>query len=285
MRGRVCVVTGATSGIGRATALALARRGATVVMMARDAARGERVQDELRRESGNDAIELARVDLASLASVREAAAGIATRFPEVHVLIDNAGVHSMRRRASADGFDLTIAVNHLGPFLLTLLLVPRLRAAVPSRIVIVTSMFERFARLADLDAATFRADRAPGAFRSYFRSKLANLLFAFELGRRLEGSGISVHAVHPGLVATSLMRELPVWMRSSYEWLLPAADAGAQPVVTLATAPLPTESGARYVGPHGREARASSRARDAALAARLWEVSIELTGAPAIRTG
>lgn len=283
MRGRVCVVTGATSGIGRAAAFGLARRGATVVMMARDAARGERVREELRRETGNGDISLVRLDLASLTAVREAAAEIEERFPRVHVLVDNAGVHAMGRRASADGLELTIAVNHLGPFLFTLLVVPRLRLAAPSRVIVVTSMFERLARAVDLDPATFGADRAPGAFRSYFRSKLANLLFAFELGRRLEGSGIDVHAVHPGLVATSLMRELPAWLRASYEWLLPPADVGARPIIALASAPA-TARGAVYLGPHGREASPSPRARDEALAARLWEASTALTGAPEIGT-
>ncbi len=275
-------MTGASSGLGRATALGLARLGATVVMMVRDLARGERVREDLRRESGNDDIALVRVDLASLASVREAAAEIASRFPRLHVLVNNAGVHAMRRGASADGFDRTLAVNHLGPFLLTLMLVPRLRAAAPSRVIIVTSVFERFGRFDRIDPDAFRVERAPGPFRAYFRSKLANLLFAFELARRLDGTGVSVHPVHPGLVATSLMRDLPSWMRASYEWLLASPDEGARALVTLASSPLPARTGAPYVGPHGRTARASRRARDTALAARLWDVSVDVTGAPEI---
>ena len=282
MRGRVCLVTGASSGIGRATALGLARRGATVVMLVRDRARGEHVREQLRRATGHDDIALACIDLASLASVRDAAAEVASRFPKVHVLVNNAGVHALRRRASADGFETTIAVNHLGPFLLTLLLVPVLRAAAPSRVVIVTSMFERLGRMSELDAAAFRAASAPAAFHGYFRSKLANLLFAFELGRRLEGTGISVHATHPGLVATSLMRELPRWMRATYEWALRTPEEGARSVIGLAASPQPATPTIRYVGPDGEPARASARARDAELARRLWEVTVALTGAPAL---
>lgn len=273
-------MTGASSGIGRAAALELARSGAAVVMMVRDEARGETVRRTLCRESGNDDISLVRVDLGSLSSVREAAAEVESRFPALHVLIDNAGVHGFRRKASADGFDWTLAVNHLGPFLLTLLLVPRLRASAPSRIIVVTSIFERFGRFRRLDVSDFLAGRSPGPFRSYFRSKLANLLFAFELGRRLEGTGVSVYAVHPGLVATSLMRELPRWVRASYEWMLASPEKGARALVSLAAAPPAEVAGPRYVGPAGSEARPSARARDLELAHRLWEISAGMTGAP-----
>src|ERR671935_479990 len=194
MRGRVCLITGANRGIGRATALELARLGATVVLLCRDAERCARAREEVRRESGNDKVTTVALDLASLASVREAAAEVARRFAAVHVLVNNAGVNRVRRAVSADGFEMTFAVNHLGPFLLTNLLVPLLRAGAPARVVTVTSRFERWGRIHfdDLQLA-----RRYGATRAYTQSKLANVLFTYELAERLRGSGVTANCVHP----------------------------------------------------------------------------------------
>ncbi|HUF28332.1 MAG TPA: SDR family oxidoreductase [Gemmatimonadaceae bacterium] len=277
MRGLVCLVTGATSGIGRATALDLARRGATVVLAARDPARAESVRAEIHAETGNPDIAIVPLDLASLASVRTAAVDVQRRFAALHVLINNAGMHATRRLETIDGFERTIAVNHLGPFLLTTLLLPRLRSSASSRIITISSWFERFGRISfdDLDGA-----RRFSPFRAYFQSKLANLLFTFELARRLDGSGVTANAMHPGLVATRLLRGFPAPLRRSYEWLLLTPEQGARTVVRLASAPDVAGLSGRYFGPGGREATPSRRARDPAVAARLWELSERLTGAP-----
>lgn len=277
MRGRVCLVTGATSGIGRATAAALARLGATVFLGARDHQKGEAVCAELRAATGNAAVELLHVDLASRASVRAAAADLRRRTAALHVLVNNAGVHATRRVSTADGFESTVAVNHLGPFLLTNLLVPLLRASAPARVIVVTSWFERFGRI-DFEDLNQAAARRFNPLRAYCQSKLANLLFTFELARRLEPSGVTANAVHPGLVATRLMRGYPAPLRRLYEWLLFGPERAARPVVRLATAPELAGVSGRYFGPWGRETKPSRRARDGAAAARLWSVSEQLTG-------
>jgi NAD(P)-dependent dehydrogenase (short-subunit alcohol dehydrogenase family) len=275
MRGRVCVITGANRGIGRATALGLARRGATVVMLCRDPERGERAQDDVRRESGNPDVSLVVCDLASLASVRAAATVVAARHPAVHVLVNNAGVNVARRAESADGVELTFAVNHLGPFLLTNLLVPLLEAGAPSRVVNVTSTFERFGRIRfdDLQSA-----RRYGAVRAYNQSKLATVLFTYELAERLAGTGVTANCVHPGLVATDLMRDWPRWLRALYEPFLLTPEHGARAVIHVATAPELEGVTGKYFH-RARETRSSRRSYDVEARRRLWRVSEELTGA------
>ncbi|MDQ3811383.1 MAG: SDR family oxidoreductase [Chloroflexota bacterium] len=275
MRGRVCLVTGATRGIGKATALGLARLGASVVLLARNAERGTRACDDVRRASGNANVSLVVADLASFASIRAAAANIAERYPAVHVLVNNAGVNLARRTVSADGFEMTFAINHLAPFLLTNLLLPVLRAGVPSRIVNVTSKFERFGRIRFND---LQATRRYGAFRAYTQSKLANVLFTYELAKRLEGTGITANCLHPGLVATDLMRDYPAWMRSLWERFLLTPEQGARTAVYLASAPAVSGVTGRYFEREGREARTSRRSYDVATRERLWCVSAALTG-------
>ncbi|HEX6533672.1 MAG TPA: SDR family oxidoreductase [Gemmatimonadaceae bacterium] len=281
LSGRVCLVTGATSGIGRATAIGLARLGGNVVLLCRDGARAERACDEVRRESegagagAGAGVSVVLVDLASFASIRAAAGEIARRFAAVHVLVNNAGVNLTRRAVSADGFEMTFAVNHLAPFLLTDLLLPLLRAGAPARIVNVTSKFERFGRIAfdDLQLA-----RRYSATRAYNQSKLANVLFTYELARRLEGTGVTANCVHPGLVATRLMREWPAWMRALWGRFLLMPEKGAEGVVWLASTPAVEGVTGRYFEREGREARSSRRSYDGELRERLWRVSAEMTG-------
>jgi NAD(P)-dependent dehydrogenase (short-subunit alcohol dehydrogenase family) len=271
----VCLVTGANSGIGKATAIGLARLGASVVLLCRDAGRGERACDEVRRESGGAEASLVLVDLASFASIRAAVAEVGRRFAAVHVLVNNAGVNLKRRAVSADGYEMTLAVNHLGPFLLTNLLLPLLRAGAPSRIVNVASKFERFGRIAFDD---LQLTRRYSATRAYNQSKLANVLFTYELARRLEGTGVTVNCVHPGLVATELMREWPVWMRAAWGRLLLTPEEGARGVVWLASAPEVEGVTGRYFERVGRAARSSRRSYDEEVRERLWRVSVEMTG-------
>jgi NAD(P)-dependent dehydrogenase (short-subunit alcohol dehydrogenase family) len=273
--GQVCVVTGATRGLGFATSIALAGMGAKVLMLGRDRDRGERAAQRVRVAAapGADASFIA-LDLASLASVLAAAAEIASKHDAVHVLVNNAGVHLRSRRESADGFEMTWAVNHLGPFLLTNQLLPQLRAARDARIVTVTS---RFAMLGRVKPAEIGTPRASSGLRAYCDTKLANMLFTIELARRLEGSGVAANCVHPGLVATDLMRDWPRWMRRTWDWSLRTLESGASPIVRLAGSPSVQGLSGRYFV---RERRAPfpRRARDARVAGELWDESERLVG-------
>lgn len=206
LTGRVCVVTGATSGLGRESARALARAGARVILTARSADAGARAVAEIRREMPAARLSAVVLDLASLAGIRLAAARIADLAPAVHVLMNNAGVMFTPFARTADGFELQLGTNHLGHFELTRLLLPRLRAAGGARIVNLAS--EGY-RIADIDLADLHWERREyDKFRAYGASKTANILHAVELGRRLRDDGIRVCAVHPGRVATRLARRM-----------------------------------------------------------------------------
>jgi len=279
MRGRVCVVTGAARGIGRAAAVELARRGATVIMLCRDAASGVRAVADVQRTAPQGEVAVVACDLASFDAIRAAAADIARRWPEVHVLINNAGVSIARRQVSADGLEMTFAVNHLAPFLLTHLLLPQLRAAAPSRVLNVTSELERWGRI---DFDNLQGERRYNGTRAYLQSKLANVLFTYALAERLAATGVAVSCIYPGLVATDLLRDrwwwrarwlAPLWQRV----FLTPEEAGA--TVAHAASGSERTSGV-CVTRSGACVRTSRRSYDTALGRRLWEVSAALTRAP-----
>jgi NAD(P)-dependent dehydrogenase (short-subunit alcohol dehydrogenase family) len=251
----VCVVTGASRGIGRATADALTRRGATVVTLGRDALRSTVV-----------------CDLASFASIRAAAAEVVTCWPRVHLLVNNAGVHHVRRQLSVDGIERTLAVNHLAPFLLTRLLLPTLQAAPRARVVTVSSSLARWGRIHFEDPQL--AHRYDGTV-AYLQSKLANIMFTLSLAEQLRGSNVTAACVYPGLVATDLLRERwwwrarwlqPMWKalflapHDAARALLAAIDAGDNACYS---------AGARIVAP-------PRGARDPAGRRKLWELSLDL---------
>lgn len=277
LRGRVCVVTGATRGIGRATALGLARRGATVIVLARDAERGTAVLDEVQRAGVGRTAEDASLVLADLASLRDVCAAadeIADRHPAVHVLVNNAGVNTARRAVSADGIELTLAVNHVAPFALARRLLPALRAGAPSRVINVTSVFERLGRI---DFADLQGERRWGGLRAYYQSKLANVLFTRALAERWRDEGITVNCVLPGLVATDLLREYawwrPPWLRALWRRALLSPEQAAAGVVRLAAAPELARVTGRSFDRRGRPVRTSARSRDRAAADRLWTLT------------
>lgn len=278
MEGRVCLVTGATSGIGRETARGLADRGATVVLVARDASRGRAVVEDLRKRTGNQTVEMLTADLSSQEQIRTLAREFRVRHPRLHVLLNNAGIVTPTRTVTVDGIETQLAVNHLAPFLLTHLLLDILKASAPSRIVTVSSQLERrgVVDFADLGREKTPYDRLD----AYNQSKLANILFTFELARRLEGTGVTANCLHPGVVGTKLLQELegrPRLLRFLTKLKRPAPREGAHTSLYLATAPeLATTSG-RYFR-ECAESRPSPRAYDAAVGRRLWEVSEKLTG-------
>jgi len=274
MRGRVCVVTGATSGIGRATTLALGRMGATIALVCRDPARGAAVRAEMPEAD----VAVYRADLASQREVRALAAELLARYPAMHVLVNNAGVVNLRHATTVDGIETVFAVNHLAYFLLTALLLDRLKASGPARVVNVASEAHRFARTIDFD--DLGHERRYRGMRVYGHSKLANILFTYELARRLAGTSVSANCVHPGGVATGLGRNngrIAVVLTALLRPLLRTPEQGAATSIWVATSPAVDGLTGRYFK-NCREARSSVVTYDVALARRLWDVSARMTG-------
>ena len=195
------MVTGATSGIGKATALELARMGATVVMVSRDRTRGEAVKSEIKTKSGNDNVELLLAGLSSQASIRQLAENFQQHYTQLHVLNNNAGVCMFSRQETVDGLEMTFAVNQLAPFLLTNLLLKVLKASAPARIVNVSSGVHESAKI-DMD--DLQSKKRYTFMSAYGQSKLALVMFTYELARRLEGTGVATNCLHPGFVATNI---------------------------------------------------------------------------------
>lgn len=271
MDGRVCLITGATSGIGRAAALELGRLGATVVLTARSPERGEEVRRAIQEAGGR--AEVIHADLSSLAEVRRAAEEFLRRFDRLDVLINNAGVYTDERTLSADGIELQLAVNHLAPFLLTNLLLPLLRRSAPSRVVTVSSEAHQGARMNWEDLT---GERGYKGLRAYAQSKLANLLFTAELARRLEGSGVTANALHPGVVGTELLFGGYALLRLVRPFLR-TPEKAARSIVHLAASPEVEGVSGRYYK-DARPIRPSRQARDPGEARRLWEESERWVG-------
>ena len=280
MEGRVCVVTGATAGLGRETALALARMGATLVIVARDPVKAARTREELEAIAGARRVEVVLADFADLHSVRAAAHRIAEQFSSVHVLVNNAGLAKKHRTLSTDGFELTFAVNHLAPFLFTRELMPLLRAGAPSRIVNVASAAEA---QGPIDFDDLQSTQNYRGFRVYGKTKLMNVLFTYELAARLEGTGVTANCLHPGAVATDLLRQLPRWLYALISPFLLTPERGAATQVMLASSPsVEGVSGGYYV--KGKANRSSRRSYDVEARRRLWDVSETMVSAALIRS-
>lgn len=273
LNGRVCLVTGATSGIGEATARGLARLGATVIVHGRDLTRCETVAEHIRQDSGNSDVAFVVGDLASMAAVRGLSADLLQRFDHLHVLINNAGAMYPTRRETVDGLESTFAVNHLAPFLLTNLLLDVLQTSAPSRIINVSSGAHRRAALdfTDLESRDAYEPRSV-----YARSKLMNLLFSRELARRLAGTGVTVNALAPGIVHTEF--GVKDGMGADQQAVMDrgiAPDDGARTSVFLASSPdVEGVSGGYFTD--CAPAEVGPFARDDAAARRLWDLSADL---------
>lgn len=278
LRGRTVVITGGNSGIGLETAAALAGAGARVVITARDLAKGARACAEIRRRTGVE-VELVHLDLADLDSVQHCAAELLDTLGPLHVLICNAGLTLSRRSETAQGFEYLFGVNHLGHFLLVDLLRVRLVESAPARIVVVSSDMHRLARRG-LHFDDLQTTRRYLSFLVYSRTKLANVLFTRELARRLDGTGVTANAVHPGLVKTNFGGEGDTRITQRVVRSLPrrfALDAaqGADTVIHLAASDeVAGQTGGYWV--NRRRVEPSRAARDDAAAERLWQVSEEL---------
>lgn len=279
MAGRICVVTGANSGIGLETARGLVRLGATVVMACRSRARGEAAARSLAAdaEAGGGALEVRELDLARQASARAFAAEVARAHPALHVLVNNAGIYTSRREVTEDGVERTFAVNHLSPFLLTNLLLPPLRAGAPSRVVNVASEAQRGGRL---DFDDLMLAKRWGGLRAYTQSKLANVVFTYALARRLEQTGVTANAVHPGVVATNWARRgggpLAVGVRLLAPAMLRPAQ-GADTVLWLASSPEVDGVSGQYFA-RRKPLRSQPGSHDRVKQERLWAESARLCG-------
>jgi NAD(P)-dependent dehydrogenase (short-subunit alcohol dehydrogenase family) len=279
MTGKRVLITGANTGIGKWTAIGLAALGASVVLHARSAEKGRAAQDEVRRRTGRADVDLLLADFSSLAEVRRLAGEVLERYPRLDVLVNNAGLISGRRRESADGWELTFAVNHLAPFLLTNLLLDRIVASAPARIVNVASRAHLRAGI-DFDDLDLR--RGYQSMDAYSRSKLANVLFTRELARRLEGTGVTANCLHPGVVRSDFGSSGDLGGVMGLGWavmqpFLLSPEQGADTSIHLAASPAVANITGEYFD-RRRVARTSTRARDMDAAARLWRVSAERVG-------
>lgn len=278
MQGKICLVTGATSGIGEAAALELARAGAMVVIAGRSKEKCAESAMKISRTVGNSQVDYLTADLSSMGQVRSLAKSFLEKYPRLDVLINNAGGFFMRSQVTEDGYEKTFALNHLSYFLLTLLLLDLLRASAPARIVNVSSDSHRGQRL---DFNDLHAARSYMGFRAYGRSKLANILFTYELARKLEGSGVTANALHPGFVATNIWGTLPRVIRPLAEGVIRrialTPEQGAETSVYLAaSAEVEGVSGKYFV--RKQQTPSDPASYDEKAAHFLWQKSLEMSG-------
>lgn len=277
LAGKVCVVTGGNSGIGYETVRELAHRGATVALVARDAAKANAAAARIRDEHPSGHVDVLIADLSSLEAVRGLANAIHASYSRLDILVNNAGLMIDRRRLTPDGYETTFAVNYLAPFLLTHLLLDRLKESAPSRIVNVSSAAHTGGRLrwSDYEGAWSR-----GGWRAYNDSKLALIMFTFELARRLKGTGVTVNAVHPGVIASNFAQEQGNVSGLFFRWFKPfllSPSKGAQTQLRVATDPaLESVTGAYFA--NGRPRKAAARAYNELDALHLWDLTMRLVG-------
>ena len=283
MSGKICIVTGANSGIGKETALGLAQMGARVIMVCRNAEKGKAALEEIRRESGSSQVDLLIAEMSSQASVRALGEQIQQKYPRLDVLVNNASSAALARTLSADGIEMTLATNHLGAALLTLFLLDLLKASAPSRIVNVSSTEAQ--RLARLDTNDLQFERRKySAVAAYRQSKLLMNAFTFELARRLAGTGVTANCLHPGAVATNIWsaNQLPLIVKL----ILPLAKLfmlnskqGAAVSLYLATSPEVAQVSGEYFV-KSKPAKSNPLSRDPKLMAEVWLCTAKMTSVP-----
>ena len=286
LKNRCCMVTGASSGIGREIALGLARKNATVFLVCRDQGRGSSAQDYIRQHSGNADVHLLLADLSVQKQVRSLAADFKRRHGVLHLLVNNAGVIIGRRVLTEDGIEMTFAVNYLGCFLLTNLLLGALKEGAPSKIVNLTTSLHR---MAGLDFGNLQGEKSFGRESAYARSKLAVILFTYELARRLQGSGITVNCVCPGACSSGIWSHSSRTIDALFRVLMKEPGEGARLPLHLACSSDVEGQTGRYfqtrqhlkitrVKVEGTESKSSPVTYDRDIAARLWKLSEQLTG-------
>jgi NAD(P)-dependent dehydrogenase (short-subunit alcohol dehydrogenase family) len=276
MNGKVCLVTGGTNGIGKATAQALAQMGATVVVVGRDAQKAAQVTMEIQATSGNQNVDWLLADLSSQQDIRRLAAEFKSTYSQLHVLINNAGGTFMTRQLSVDGIEMTFALNHLAYFLVTNLLLDTIKASAPGRIINVSSDAHSGGKI---DFDNLQGERSYSGIGPYGNTKLANILFTTELARRLEGTGVTVNALHPGLVSTGFGKNNPGLLMKIMGLVIPliarSPEKGAETSIYLASSPVVQNITGKYFV-DCKVTQPAPQATESGVARKLWDVSAEM---------
>lgn len=271
---RNIVITGATSGIGKEAALALAKHGARIILPVRNMVKGEEVKRQILDETGNTEVDILFCDLASFDSIRIFADNYKSKFRNLHVLINNAGIWQKQRTETKDGIEMTFGVNHLAPFLLTNLLLDELKSAAPARVINVASEAHRYAKMNFDDPE--RKKKFSGSM-AYGHSKLANILITRYLARMLHKDGIGVYSLHPGVIATQLYKKFNPFFKWLSGFFMKSPEKGSETIVYLATTDIPEELSGKYFK-NKKPRKPSWFARDDKAAEILWELSRKYTG-------
>lgn len=272
---KICIITGANSGIGKATAIELAKMNAIVVIVCRNKERGEPAQKEIIEKTGNKNVDLLSCDLSSLDAIRNLDAEFRTKYQNLHVLINNAGVMLSKRELSVDGFEMNFAVNHLAPFLLTNLLLDILKKSAPSRIINVASGAHKFGTINFEDLQSENKKRR--FMGLYGDSKLALMLTSYELSRRLEGTGVTLNTIHPGVVNTKLGMDRSKPKKGIARRFFKSPEKGAETSIYLASSPeVEGVTGKYFI--NKQEQKSSDDSYNDEYAKKLWDISMEMTG-------
>ncbi len=274
MEGKICIITGANSGIGKATAIGLAKMNATIVMMCRSKERGEEAQKEIIELTGNKKVDLLLCDLSSQESIRKFVSEFKSKYQKLHILINNAGVMLSKRGISVDGFEMNFAVNHLAPFLLTNLLLDALKKSAPSRIINVSSAAHRMAKMNFDDLQSEK--RKYRLMKIYGASKLALMLFSYELSRKLEGTSVTVNTLHPGVVNTNLGQDQSSFSKGFAKLFFKKPEKGAETSIYLASSQEVDDITGKYFAKK-QQKQSSEESYNEDYAKRLWELSTEMT--------
>ena len=271
MKGKVCLVTGANGGLGKATATALAQLGATVILACRNKERGERAKADVISATRNSAVELMLVDLSLQESIRQMVTSFGEKHDRLDVLINNAAVYKSQRTITPDGLEVMFATNHIGPFLLTNLLLDQLKSSTPARVLVVTAP-----STTPLDFDNLQGDKRFSSLQAFGVTKMCNMLFTYELARRLAGTGVTVNAVHPGLVKSNLMKEAPLVMRWLTQLASTTPEKSASSLAFLASSSEMASITGKFFK-DGKATESNQYSHDQNVQARLWDISVALT--------
>lgn len=271
IKGKTCLITGATSGIGKHTAIAIAKMGARVIITSRDSEKGMVTRNDIIRISGNHEVEMMECDLTSFSSIRSFTDKFKAKYDQLHILINNAGTWQTTRKLSADGIELTLATNVLAPFLLTNLLIELLKKSAPARIINVASHAHKWSKL---DFENLEGVKKYSHYQIYGQSKIALLLLSNKLSEILKGSGVTVNALHPGVVATHLFDNMSSTFQSIFKLFMISPEKGAETSIYLATSPDVSQITGQYFA-NKKIVTATREATDKANADKIWQISTD----------